>query len=851
MRRWCGLILLLILFVLPSVGRAADRPGTDFQPDPRAVQRYGPGYRYPQDGWIVLHIEGEPYDRGVQHGRLMAPEIAAHVRCFAAWTGSKDPASAWRQTRTLVNALFLRRYAKEYLEEMKGIADGASAAGAKFDGRPLDLTDVVALNAWPEVMTLDGALAATPTGLEGIRFPLEGVTPKPLPKPERCSAFAATGPATKDGKVVFGHITMFGLYPANYYNVWLDVKPTKGHRVFMQSYPGGMQSGMDYYYNDAGIVCCETTISQTKFDITGTALASRIRQAMQYADSIDKAAEILKEGNNGLYTNEWLLADVKTNEIAMLELGTHKTRLSRSIKGEWFGGTEGFYWGCNNTKDVEVRLETLATTDGRPVSTVWRPSDRDKKWLELYDRYKGKIDEDFGKVAFTTPPIAAFHSVDAKFTTTDLAKGLKTWALFGPPLGRTWQPTFDERQRFPEVQPLVSNPWTVLHAAAPEKAPGPLALDLHDPEDGRRKVDGRRDTEETTERGGRRQRAPQSGPAWHGTLLARSDADTWLVTAFANYERIVAADKAARHRDDARSKAEDRDRLAVALLAYRSEYELGRRAHPEVPLVKTKADVRQSDWHRVASGKGVLLLHNLRLEMGAEKFDAMMEDFGKRHGGQRVGTEEFRAFAEKAADGKLDQFFDHWLQETGLPQVTERGKSSEAVTGLDGGPLSVLTFLSELEQTLIVYGTQAETASNREAALEMQKGLIERGPNITVAIKSDREVTDDELKTHHVLLIGRPDTNSVVARVRSALPVTFGRQSFAVRGDTYAHANSAVVTAAENPLDKRYSVVVVAGMSAASTLRAASQLARGGMSAEVVVYPAGAAARGLVVPSKG
>src|SRR5260370_336327 len=83
----------------------------------------------------------------------------------------------------------------------------ASAAGARFDGRPIDLVDVVALNAWPEVMTLDGALQATPTGLEGIRFPLEAEKPKLLPKPERCSAFAATGPATKDGKVVFGHIT--------------------------------------------------------------------------------------------------------------------------------------------------------------------------------------------------------------------------------------------------------------------------------------------------------------------------------------------------------------------------------------------------------------------------------------------------------------------------------------------------------------------------------------------------------------------------------------------------------------------------------------------------------------------
>jgi len=851
MQRWPGL-LLLALCCFPTAARADSRPPTDFQPDPSSVQRWGPGYRYPQAGWIVLHVEGEPYDRGVQHGRLLAPEIAAHVRCFAASQGSKDPATAWKQTRTLVNALFLRRYAREYLEEMKGIADGASAAGARFDGRPIDLTDIVALNAWPEVMTLDRALDATPTGLEGIRFPLEAPAPKTPPKPARCSAFAATGPATKDGKVVFGHITMFRLYPANFYNVWLDVKPAKGHRVFMQSYPGGMQSGMDYYYNDVGLLCCETTISQTRFDANGTALASRIRQAMQYADSIDRAAEILKEGNNGLYTNEWLLADVKTNEIAMLELGTHKTKLSRSSKGEWFGGTEGFYWGCNNTKDLEVRLETLATTDGRPVSTVWRPSDRDTKWLELYDRYKGKIDEEFGKVAFTTAPIAAYHSVDAKFTTTDLAKGLRTWALFGPPLGRTWQPTFDERQRFPEVQPLVSNPWAVLHPGAPVRAkePGPLALDLHNPEDGWRKVDTRPAAEETTRRRGRRFDDAQALPAWHGTLLPRTDADTWLVTAFAAYERIVALENGLRKHGDGKLAPEDRDRLAVALFQYRSEYELGRRAHPEAALVKTKADVRQSDWHRVASGKGVLLLHSLRGELGAEKFAALMEDFGKRHAGQRVATEDFRAFAEKAADRKLDEFFDRWLQETGLPKPKGGDKSSEAVTGLDGGPFSVQTFFSELERTLIVYGTQGETPTNREAADELQKGIIEHGSNITVPIKTDREVSADDLKTHHLLLIGRPDTNAVVARFRAALPVTFGGQSFAVRGETYAHANSGVIAAAENPLNTRYSLVVVAGLSAASTRNTAPHLARGGMSAEVVVYPSGAAIRGLVVPAK-
>src|SRR6516164_6489520 len=116
MQRALSALVLLFLFGLAQPASGADPVSADFRPDPLSVQRYGPAYRYPQAGWIVLHIEGEPYERGVQHGRLLAPEIAAHIRCFAATLCAKDPANGWKQTRTLVNSLFLRRYAKEYLE---------------------------------------------------------------------------------------------------------------------------------------------------------------------------------------------------------------------------------------------------------------------------------------------------------------------------------------------------------------------------------------------------------------------------------------------------------------------------------------------------------------------------------------------------------------------------------------------------------------------------------------------------------------------------------------------------------------------------------------------------------------
>ncbi len=905
--------IVLLSALLPAAARAGSLAPKDFEPDPRSVQRYGPAYRYPQAGWIVLHVEGEPYERGYQHGRLLAPEILGYVRCFAASQSPKAPTEGWKITRALVDSLFLRGYDKEYLEEMKGIAAGASDAGARYDGRPLDLVDIAALNCWAEVDTLNPALEATPTGLEGLRFGRPQIQPTPPPQPMHCSAFAATGPATADGKVVFGHITMFGLYPSNFFNVWLDLKPARGqgHRILMQSYPGGIQSGFDYYMNDGGLLVCETTLAQTRFDVSGRTLASRIRKVLQYADTIDEAAAILARENNGLYTNEWLLADVKTNEIAMFELGTHKTKLYRSSKNEWFGGTEGFYWGCNNTKDLEVRLETAPGVDGRPANMVFHPSDRDKKWQQLYARYKGHIDAEFGKVAFTTPPIAAYHSLDAKFTTTDMAKELKSWALFGPPLGRSWQPTREEQQKFPEIHALASNPWTVLHAGAPAAAKAvatPVDLpDLRAPAERRERRP--RDDE----------RELRGEAVWRGTLLPHGDADTWLATAFADYEHLVALERARQHEEpNGKLSADDRDDLAVRRNAYRSAYLAAARAAGDVPLARTHADVARDEWYRVAAGKGVLLLHALRQLMGDTAFADMMDGFGRQHAGKRVTAAEFVACAEKTGKVPAD-FFATWLDGTDLPALrlgkttvvpekgpaggyrvegelhrtgggdrpaaavvdvtveTAQGEVTKAVR-LDGpaaafsirteavpkrvvadkygsaprsngGPYTVFSFEAELEQALIVYGTADEAAANREAAEDLQKSIVQRWSNVTVPVKSDREVTEDDLKSHHLLLVGRPDCNAVVERVRGALPVHFGSRSFVVRGDVYANADSAVVAAAANPFNPRYSVTVVAGLSAAATLRAAPYLHRNEQAgAEVLVLSHGGRAHALVVP---
>jgi hypothetical protein len=465
MLRWLSfLFAVAILSSLIPAPAAADAP---------AAIRYGDGYRYSQDGWTVVHIEGEPYTRGYQHGRLLSKEIVAYIRSLAAERSPRAPADGWKAARQVTNAILLRKIEREFLEEMKGIAEGATDAGARWCERDIDMLDVATINAWMELESLDAALEATPTGLEGVEFPRPVPPRAPGPKASKkdhCSAFIATGPATADNQIVFGHITMSGLTSGPFVNVWLDVRPKDGRRFVMQGFPGAVWSSQDYYINDAGILLCETTINQTPLEATGMSLISRTRKAIQYGESIDDVVKALSEKNNGLYTNEWLLGDLKTNEIAMLELGTKTARLRRSSKNEWFEGTKGFYWGCNNVKDLAVRTEARRSGSHDGAEKIaWEPDDRDKAWLKFYKEYAGKIDLAATKKALSTPPLAAASALDAKFTTADLAKKLTSHAIYGPPHGKTWMPTEDELRKFPDLQPLEPHPWTLLTTAAPPR----------------------------------------------------------------------------------------------------------------------------------------------------------------------------------------------------------------------------------------------------------------------------------------------------------------------------------------------------------------------------------------------
>jgi hypothetical protein len=148
-----------------------------------------------------------------------------------------------------------------------------------------------------------------------------------------------------------------------------------------------------------------------------------------------------------------------------------------------------------------------------------------------------------------------------------------------------------------------------------------------------------------------------------------------------------------------------------------------------------------------------------------------------------------------------------------------------AQTPAANGPIWACgSFRRDLEHTLIIYGTRTEPTANRIAAEKLQQAMIDQWEHATIPILPDTQVKEENLRGHHLLLIGRPECSELITRLTSSLPVTFSSHTFTTRGQPYAHAQSAVLAASVNPIDPNYSLVSIAGLSPNATLRAALTL---------------------------
>ncbi len=320
--------------------------------------------RHDKEGWIYLHIEGAPSERGFQHGYLLASEIRESIRMLKVrW--NYLTAMDWTWFVKNAGVILTPGVEKENLEEIDGIVEGMKAAGITTTSN-----EIVALNGYMELIDY-----WWPTVKDSVH---SHSTERPK---ESCSSFIATGNMTANGKIVLAHNTMGGYYEP-LCNIIIDILPAKGHRIMMQTFSGFIHSGTDFFITDAGLVGSETTIGDFyPFDPKGIPEFSRMRSATQYAASIEEWCEIMKKGNNGGYANAWLIGDINTNEIARLELGLNYIGYEKK--------KDGYFVGSNVAEDLKIlRFETTRDETNIKLSSVARRV----RWKQLMNENTGRID---------------------------------------------------------------------------------------------------------------------------------------------------------------------------------------------------------------------------------------------------------------------------------------------------------------------------------------------------------------------------------------------------------------------------------------------------------------------------
>lgn len=817
------------------------------------IKWYGKAFRFEDKGWIFMHIEGEPYQRGVQHGYLAANEIKEFINKLAYKKNNPSPQSGWNDLRYAADAVFLRKYDEEYLTEMKGIADGAAKAGATVFGRPIDLIDIVTLNSEIDIDYSQDALTNTPNQITGKSFLSQEDDLLIQERLHKCSGFLASKSATKDNRIVFGQLFMWNGYTGPSWNIFIDVIPSKGNRLVYETFPGGIHSGTDFYINEKGIMIGETTVNQGPFNPEGTPQSNRIRKAAQYASSIDDVVDIMTKQNNGLYTNDWLIGDTKNDEIAILLLGTYKWKLWRSTKNDFYGAQKDWYFSDNNPKSLDVRKEYRVNNNNAPYDLIFRPVNRDLAFTQFYDSCYGRIDASAGINLFNSSPVNRPHACDGKLTTSEMAEKMMFFANYGKVTQR--EIFVNENGRipdFPGAIPRLSLGYSVI---------SPIFFtdkieELREKKQINEKPEVRINADEV-----KHLYAFDKKSLWHSTVYPSSEDVNWFISGTSSYWNLL------NYMPDSELKALKYSKDELNELNIRLLYTFNR----EGLLVPVNAKTVYNNYknYLIPRIRGTYLLHQLRLYLGNDIFFKVMNDLHNTFKEKDITNKDIIAAFEKTGKKDIKEFIKQWIERSDIPkpgiEVTSNysnglydiklsvsqkdnpyhffmsaaintgkeilvkpfevyGEKTELSFQLKEKPLSIFfnysndipleldnfysfsNFSDDFANTLIVYGTTNQTESSHTLALRFQKTAADRFTEVLVPVKKDCELTKDELKSKDLILIGSPTENTLSKEILEKLGIRFNRNQFEWRGHIYANSDDGIYLTFPNPYNPNKAV---------------------------------------------
>ena len=285
-----------------------------------------------RDRFIFREVAGSPAEIGLQIGQNFSKGIRRTIDTFS-FIFTHDFSKSWQWLVEFSKDNFLSSLDEDIKEEMEGIVKGYNSVAPD----QINFDDIFALNATFDAESFLSVGKARNHG--------------------SCTSFVATGDYTTDSDVMLAHTTWWRYFTGVNFNLMLKVTPEEGLGFVMQTAPGLVFSGTDFYYNEKGIMASETTLDGIDtYNVKGTPIFQRLRLAIQNSNSIDEFAKYIIDNNTGGYANDYLIGDGKNKEIGLLEIATYNHVFLKK--------NNGFFPSSNYVQFEEVRKESSIAYDG-------------------------------------------------------------------------------------------------------------------------------------------------------------------------------------------------------------------------------------------------------------------------------------------------------------------------------------------------------------------------------------------------------------------------------------------------------------------------------------------------------
>jgi hypothetical protein len=487
------------------------------------------------NGWKCITIKGSPHARGYAHGHLLKKELE-EIRAMLKYSLYEDYGRPLETFIEISNDFFkpqIKTNFPELYQEMEGIAKGSGqsidfivmwncfvsldylyaslsqvlearndkALNEKYE-KLLDI-HMEGLKTWSygssqlSKISGEGGSGEGGSGEEGsgekkvmrMRSEWKG---KGKGADDRCSSFIAVGSYTKDGKIVCAHNTFDNFIDGQYFNIIITIVPSSGHRMMFQGAPGYIFSGTDFFTCSSGIFGTETTLGGFNAYENRDPICCRIRQAMQYGNTLDDYVAHLTKNNSGDYASTWYLGDTNTNEIMRIELGLKYAPVERTKNGYFIGFNAAYDPRIRNLESVNSGYDDIRRHQGARRVRLEQLMREHKGEIDEhvakqiiadhYDVYLNKInlcsrtvcshyeldDRAFMSQADRPKPYAPRGAVDGKVITSNLARELKFMGIWGSSCGTPfYKDDFCERNLQweplkPYLHDRISQPWTTF-----------------------------------------------------------------------------------------------------------------------------------------------------------------------------------------------------------------------------------------------------------------------------------------------------------------------------------------------------------------------------------------------------